>query len=127
MIETITSELTPLSKLSTEQFLAALDTNKASGLAKLYGVTVSTIHYYKMKAKGIKRELSIGQLEAVLAAKQARAEKQATRAATNGVAAEAAKAERQAARLVRAQETAARRQELLDQIAAFSPAQPVAV
>lgn len=124
--ENATVELTPLSELSAEQFAAALDANKASGLAKLYGVTVSTIHYYKQKHAGIKRQPSVAQLEQILVRKQERIAARAAKGAVSNEAAEAAKAAKQAEREAQRLATQARREELLAQIAALST-KPAAV
>lgn len=121
----VASDLTPLTNLTKEQFHAALDANKAAGLAKLYGVTVSTIHYYKQKHAGIKRQPSVAQLETILANKQARIEARAAKGVVSNAEAEAAKAAKQAEREAQRAATAIRRQELLDQIAALT-AKPAA-
>lgn len=125
--ETTTSELTPLKELTKEEFTAALEQHKASGLAKLYNVTVSTIHYYKDKWDGKKRQPSAAQLEARLEALKNRAEKAKTRVSKNSAASEAAKAEKLAQRQAAKAQMDARRQELLDQINALkaSTAAPV--
>lgn len=90
---------------------------RVTDIAKHYEVTPSNVYYYLGKSVGKVRQPSIASLEARIAKRQATKEARALKLASKGDTSDTARAEKAAARILQAEATAARRAELLAELA----------